>query len=106
MKGFTNHFWNGITTLEWAKICLGILQGNPTLRGPLIQPGTCPSLSKCEMLELFRKIWDRRVAIRAAPAEQKLNRTLEPTIVRPPLEQQLRELKAWYSPPDVVGPRN
>jgi dTDP-4-dehydrorhamnose reductase len=97
IEGFTNHFWNGITTLEWAKVCLDIVQSDPQLHGPLIQPGTCPSLSKCELLELFRKIWGRNVVIRPTPAEQELNRTLQPTIIRPPLEEQLRELKAWYS---------
>ena len=23
IRGFTNHLWNGITTLEWARVCLG-----------------------------------------------------------------------------------
>src|SRR5688572_12817414 len=27
VNGFTNHFWNGITTLEWSKVCLEVMHG-------------------------------------------------------------------------------
>lgn len=43
VRGFVNHAWNGITTLEWARICNGLLEAGspPRSASPAFGP-RCP----------------------------------------------------------------
>jgi dTDP-4-dehydrorhamnose reductase len=106
VNGFTNHLWNGITTLEWAGIAWELMNGQLSAEGPLTQAGTWPALSKCEVLRLIGKTWGLAVKVRPAEAKDAVDRTLLPTLKRAPLEQQLCKLRAWYEasqPPGRVG---
>lgn len=97
VNGYTNHLWNGITTLEWAKICHELITSRLKPKRPVIQAGFSPALSKCDILQLMGQIWERPVQVRPVEATEKIDRTLAPTLLRPGLELQLRELKTWYS---------
>lgn len=95
IRGFTNHFWNGITTLEWAKAAWEIISGNsPRSRG-LIQLGTSESNSKYDLLVMCNEIWSRDLVIEPVAPLSAINRTLKPEWVRSDIQQQLSELKAW-----------
>jgi dTDP-4-dehydrorhamnose reductase len=96
VNGFTNHLWNGITTLEWAGIAWELMNGQLGAKGPLIQAGTWPAMSKCEVLRLIGKTWGLAVKVRPAEAKDAVDRTLLPTLKRPDLERQLSKLRAWY----------
>jgi dTDP-4-dehydrorhamnose reductase len=98
VRGYTNHVWNGITTLEWAKVCWELMKRQRLVAGPVIQPGIWPAMSKCEVLRLIGQVWGLAVKVRPAQAAEAVDRTLIPTSRRPGLEQQLRELRAWYEP--------
>jgi dTDP-4-dehydrorhamnose reductase len=98
VNGYTNHSWNGLTTLEWAEIAWEIVNSRLNTEGPLIQAGTWPPLSKCDVLALIAKAWGISVKIRPTEAKDALNRALVPTLKRPDLEQQLHKLHAWYGP--------
>jgi dTDP-4-dehydrorhamnose reductase len=98
VNGYTNHLWNGITTLEWAKVCWELMNRQGLAKGPVIQPGIWPAMSKCEVLRLIGQVWGLAVKVRPAQAAEAVDRTLIPTSRRPGLEQQLRELRAWYEP--------
>jgi dTDP-4-dehydrorhamnose reductase len=104
VNGYTNHLWNGITTLEWAEVAWEIANGRLVTEGPLIQAGTWPPLSKCDVLQLIAKAWGRSVTIRPTEAKDAVNRTLVPTLKRPDLEQQLNKLRAWYESNDPSRP--
>jgi dTDP-4-dehydrorhamnose reductase len=96
VNGYTNHLWNGITTLEWARIAWQRMTGEFAAEAPIIQPGTRQPLSKYEVLHLIGVIWGLATKVRPAEAKEAINRTLYPTTQRPNLEPQLRELRAWY----------
>jgi dTDP-4-dehydrorhamnose reductase len=96
VSGYTNHLWNGITTLEWAAIAWELMNGQLSAEGPLIQAGTSPALSKCEVLRLIGKAWCVAVRVRPTEAKDAVDRTLLPTLKRPDLEHQLSRLRAWY----------
>lgn len=103
VNGYTNHLWNGITTLEWAKVCWELISENNGTEGMVTQPGTWPPISKYELLRLIEKVWGLKEKVRAVQAPETVSRTLIPTSQRAALEQQLRELKAWYlstAPPE------
>lgn len=96
VNGYTNHLWNGITTLEWAGIAWELMNGQLRAEGPVIQAGTWPALSKCEVLRLIGKAWGLVVKVRPTEAKDVVDRTLVPTLKRPELEHQLSGLRAWY----------
>ena len=96
VNGFTNHLWNGITTLEWAGIAWELMNGQLGAEGPLIQAGTWPAMSKCEVLRLIGKAWGLAVTVRPTEAKEAVDRSLLPTLERPDLEHQLSRLRAWY----------
>lgn len=95
VKGYTNRFWNGITTLEWARAAQEVMAGKaPQSRG-MVQLGVLERYSKYQMLGLFNEIWHRDVVIEASAPVPAVDRTLQPEWVRKPLREQLLELKAW-----------
>jgi len=104
VNGYTNHLWNGITTLEWAGIAWELMNGQLSTEGPLIQAGTWPAMSKCEVLRLIGEAWGHAVKVRPADAKDAVDRTLLPTLKRPELDHQLSRLRAWYESSKPAGP--
>ncbi len=104
VNGYTNHLWNGITTLEWAGMAWELMNGQLSAEEPLIQAGTWPAMSKCEVLRLIGKVWGLSVKVRPTEAKDAVDRTLLPTVERPDLERQLSRLRAWYEPGKPAGP--
>lgn len=94
VRGFVNHWWNGITTLQWARVCQGLLAtASPP---PVCQPGFQPAIPKAEVLRLLGEVWERPVVILPSEAPTPVLRTLVPDVLCPPLAEQLRELRAWH----------
>jgi len=96
VKGFTNHFWNGVTTKQYAKICSQIIDND------LYENGLFHVFSdivdKYELMHLFNEHFKLDLSITAFETEQKCDRTLS-TIKElkgklqiPGLEQQISEL--------------
>jgi dTDP-4-dehydrorhamnose reductase len=96
VNGFTNHMWDGITTLEWAKIANEILiqKLNPTTA--IYQTASEAAVSKCQLLKLICEVWSRSITINPTEANEAINRTLVPLQNRSSVESQLLELKTWY----------
>lgn len=76
VPGFTNHRWNGITTLHFAKICLGLIRNQPShLPTRHVVPGT--SADKAELLSMFARAFGRDdLSITPAEAPETIDRTL------------------------------
>lgn len=76
INGFTNHLWNGTTTLGFAKLCYTIITKNITLPKfhHFIQVDT---ISKYEMLKTFSNIYGREdITILPVEAPQSVYRAL------------------------------
>jgi len=95
-RGWTDHLWNGITTLAWAKLAAEFATGKRPMDAGLQQPTTAEAMSKYELLQLFADVYDHRIGIEAVATGNGIDRTLEPTIEMPPLAEQLRELRTWW----------
>jgi dTDP-4-dehydrorhamnose reductase len=96
VDGWTDHLWNGITTLAWAELAARTIGGNGL--GPGVhQPTTAQEVTKDELLRMFGELFEHRVDIRPVRTEQACNRTLLPTTEMPPLREQLIALRAWMS---------
>ncbi len=96
VRGFVNHAWNGITTLQWAQICRGLLEARSP--EPVCQPGIWPPSNKAEVLRLIGDTWDWPIEIHPEAAPQPVLRTLVPDVICPSLKSQLEELRKWYTP--------
>lgn len=104
VSGFTDHRWNGITTLEWARFVGGMLQA--LARGarpaPLMQPGT-DAISKHELLLLLRDVFATGHEVRAVASGTRVDRTLVPDPHLGALRPQLEALRDWYAPAPVAA---
>ncbi len=74
--GFTNHVWNGVTTLQFARICAGIIRSVPQLpRLQHIVPAG--DITKHDLLVAFAKAYNRPdLKITPKPAGTIVDRTL------------------------------
>jgi len=95
LKGYTNHFWNGITTLEWCKRVECFLIENNFPPENVIQFGTKEDCSKYDMLCLINEEYQRKLMIEPLQAEEFIDRRLNPGILSKSLKEQLTDLKAF-----------
>lgn len=96
VEGWTDHHWNGITTLAWAELAAKAIEGSGVSPG-LHQPTTAEEVTKDELLRMFGDVFEHRVDIRPVTTAQACDRTLLPTMAVPSLRLQLIALRAWMS---------
>ena len=97
--GYTNHIWNGITCLQFAKICKHIIDNKLFWREikHLYSP---EAITKYELVKLISKIYDLNIKVIPHETEILCDRTLtsirnEIMIDIPSLETQLIEMKSF-----------
>lgn len=97
LKGYTNHQWNGITTLEWCKKLHDLFRNqelfHELLKRGLVQLGTAKEYSKFEMLEIFQENYRTDFKISAFEAETAVYRCLKADLLSDSLEIQMNELR-------------
>lgn len=80
ISGYTNHFWNGVTTLQYADLCHAIIQNNcfTTLRKESAVFHFVPNhgISKFELLNIFKDVFKRNIIIQPKEAETAISRNL------------------------------
>ncbi|MGH7238750.1 MAG: sugar nucleotide-binding protein, partial [Candidatus Saccharimonadales bacterium] len=76
LNGFSNHQWNGLTTLHYAKLCQGIIKSGINLKHiQHVIPGNI--ISKANLLKVFAKDFNRGdVKINVVEAPKVIDRTL------------------------------
>ncbi|OGN16254.1 MAG: hypothetical protein A3C88_02620 [Candidatus Yanofskybacteria bacterium RIFCSPHIGHO2_02_FULL_50_12] len=75
ITGFSNHFWNGLTTKEFAKVCNQIIQHPERYPRTGLYHIFSNPVSKLEMLNAFKEKFGVNCTIKDNPGP-KLNRTL------------------------------
>lgn len=103
VKGFTNHYWNGITTLEWCTIVDKILCDPSKLESvkkmKILQLGSETLYTKYQMLCLFNEVFGTNHVIVPSEEQVSINRCLVPEIISNDLKSQLRQLKSFWNKP-------
>jgi dTDP-4-dehydrorhamnose reductase len=99
VTGYSNHFWNGITTLEWCKRVEQLLV-NPFQAGDrrlprMIQLGMAREYSKLEVLQHFNIAFERRIHIEPGLHGMRQYRCLSPDCESPELAAQLVEIRDY-----------
>jgi dTDP-4-dehydrorhamnose reductase len=98
IDGYTNHYWNGITTLEWCEKIFSFINDEKLenlISKKIIQLGTREIYNKYQMLMLFNKIYYKNINIYPVENKKKINRCLCPEVFSDSLENQLLNLKAF-----------
>ena len=95
LNGYTNHYWNGITTLEWCKIVNSIISNEKLFskykKEGIVQLGTAEIYSKFKMLNIFNEVYKTNFKITSSEVDYT-NRCLQPIIKSNSLEIQMNEL--------------
>jgi dTDP-4-dehydrorhamnose reductase len=98
-SGYANHFWNGVTTYHYARMCAGIISANTAL--PQLQHVIAGAkISKEEMLQCFRSSYNRtdlHIEGRAAPVA--IDRTL--STADPACNRRIWQAAGYAEPPTV-----
>tara|TARA_R110002020_G_scaffold123525_2_gene280137 strand:+ start:14636 stop:15448 length:813 start_codon:yes stop_codon:yes gene_type:complete len=96
VNGYTNHLWNGITTIQYAKCCESIINKNLYQIG--IRHIFSNFITKYDLLQLISKTLDLDLKVSKFETVQKCDRTLSTTfglnkeLNIPPLSTQIEEL--------------
>jgi dTDP-4-dehydrorhamnose reductase len=99
LKGFANHQWNGVTTLQFAKLCRGIIGGGIDL-GHLLHVVPAGTVSKADMLHEFARAYNRQdLSIETVDAPTVIDRTLATT--QPDLNTTLWSAAGYLRLPTV-----
>lgn len=100
LKGFVNHEWNGVTTLQFAKLCHGIIR--ETLVLPHIQHMVpAAPLSKASMLRVFAECYNRSdINIEEIEAPTVVHRTL--ATVDEQMNRRVWSAAGYSTPPTVA----
>ena len=99
ISGYTDHMWNGVTTLQLSKIIASIIEpdwfdyGIWNISGEIV--------SKYQLLNTINKVYNLKLEIDKIVSNAPINRTLVPYTDMfdfdeiPSIEQQLNELKEF-----------
>lgn len=98
LNGYSNHFWNGITTLEWCKHVDYIITNFDTFKKTdLIQLGTKEVYSKYQVLKFFQETFGTKHEIRKFDMGITIDRSLESSLVCNTFQIQLLELAEYIN---------
>ena len=95
VNGFTNHWWNGITTLEWCRKVERVLKEGELVshdKAVLVQWGTPESVSKSALLKQVAQVFGREITVKEFASPEAVYRVLKPTEASQPICKQLQDL--------------
>jgi len=95
VNGFTNHMWNGVTCLQFAKICKEIIDNNLFWYG--VKHVFSNTVNKFELLTMINEIYELNIKINDIKSEVSIDRsmsTIYDSIFNVPnLHTQITEMK-------------
>ena len=91
--GWTENYWNGITTLQWTKICYDILVSWDSYEIVNIPATEC--ISKYQLLNLIKRVFNKDIIVNK-DSSMRANRCLSGTLKVKDINKQLLELKEFY----------
>jgi len=93
VKGYSNHIWNGITTLAWIKfVYTNFVDSKKYLTFQnLIHLGSEYSVSKYELLTIVNDLYNLNINIIKSETDESSDRSLKLDISCGSIEKQLRE---------------
>jgi len=102
VNGFTNHYWNGVTTLYLAEIIENILNKSLYEKG-IFHIHSPETVDKYELLQLFNEIYELKLTINQAEASEKVDRSLDSiyplndAVAVKSLRGQIEEMETFFT---------
>ncbi len=99
--GFTNHEWNGVTTLQFAKIIKKIIDKD-YYKQKLYHIFSPDFVTKFELLNIFNRVYDLQLTVNKKEAETAIDRRLASdydlceSISDLTIEKQVEEMKEFF----------
>jgi dTDP-4-dehydrorhamnose reductase len=95
--GFTNHIWNGVTCLEFSKICEQIIEKNLFWKG--VKHLYSNKVSKFELVNWISEIYDLNIEVESKETDIKCDKSItslnKTEIVIKDLYEQIKEMKEY-----------
>lgn len=101
VNGFTNHLWNGVTTLYLAEVIETILVNNLYEKG-LFHIHSPNTVNKYELLQIFNRVYRLDLRINPVEAKEAIDRSLSSIydltklVSVKTLEQQITEMQEFF----------
>jgi dTDP-4-dehydrorhamnose reductase len=93
VKGFSEYYWNGNTTLTWAKNSHSLILNWDKFKKETILSSKC--ISKEEILNSINDVFNKQIKINSDNSV-KFNKCLNGDIETEHIKEQLKELKEFY----------
>ena len=90
MFGYTKAIWNGVTTYEWSKQCLELINNWSTYKS--LTTLSSDPISKYELLNIIKNVYNKDINI--IPKELGKDKTLIGDIKTGNIKKQIIELKS------------
>jgi len=102
VNGFTNHKWNGVTTLYLAEVIENILRNNLYKKG-LFHVHSPNTVDKYELLQIFDEVYELKFSkINATQAKDAVDRSMDTIydlsakVCTKTLQQQVKEMHVFF----------
>ena len=90
VHGYSQQMWNGITTLQWSKICWELINNYQDFEQMTVPYSEC--ISKFTLLNVIKEVYGKDIIIH--PSDKiKINKCLRGNFSTPPIRDQLLDLK-------------
>ena len=109
VNGFTNHSWNGVTTLYLAE-CIEYIVNNNLYRKGIFHIYSPKAVNKYELLQILDKVYELRLNIKPIEANNFCDRSLfsnqvmSSIVCRKTIEEQVFEMKEFFETVSVDIP--
>jgi len=106
VNGFTNHKWNGVTTLYFAEVIENILKNNLYQKG-LFHVHSPNTVDKYELLQIFNEVYELKLKINAIEAKDTIDRSiasvydLSAKVCTKTLQQQVKEMQEFFQKVEI-----
>jgi dTDP-4-dehydrorhamnose reductase len=99
VSGYTDHYWNGITSMHFAKIARGIIE-NYLFEAGVFHVLPQDSATKCELVTLIAKYFGRSdIKVNPTVTGVKINRTLDTSF--PAKNRRFWQAAGYDAPPTI-----
>ena len=92
VKGYTSQMWNGVTTLQWSKICWSLVNNYDTFARITIPYSEC--ISKFALLTIIKDVYQKDINI-VGDNSIKVNKCLDGNLQTPDIKTQITELRTF-----------
>jgi dTDP-4-dehydrorhamnose reductase len=93
VSGYSEAYWNGNTTLQWAQMCYSLMKNYNKYKVETIIASEC--ISKYELLNVIKNVYQKDIII-VKNSNVKIDKCLVGDITTPPIQVQLSLMKKFY----------